>query len=58
MAVIIALKRERNHKNTSRMDNLEILATFGTRHRTKTNKTKNATQKTNRMSNTDPTKTL
>ena len=40
------------------MDNLEILATFGTRHRTKTNKTKNATQKTNRMSNTDPTKNL
>jgi hypothetical protein len=40
------------------MDNLEILATVGTRHRTKTNKTKNATQITNRMSNTDPTKTM
>ena len=27
-----------------------------TRHRTKTNKTKNTTQKTKNMSNTDPTK--
>ena len=29
-----------------------------TRHRTKTNKTKNTTQKTRKMSNTDPTKNL
>ena len=28
-----------------------------TKHRTKTNKTKNITQKTKKMSNTDPTKT-
>ena len=40
------------------MDNPETLATMGnTRHRTKTNKTKITTQKTKKMSNTDPTKT-
>ena len=40
------------------MDNPEILSTFGyIRRRTKTNKTKhNITQKTKKMSNTDPTK--
>ena len=38
------------------MDNPETLSTLGTRHRTKTNKTKNTTQKTKKMSNTDPTK--
>jgi len=31
---------------------------LGTRHRTKTNKTKNTTQKNNKMSNTDSTKQL
>ena len=39
------------------MDNPEILTTLGTqRHDTKTNKTKTTTQKTKRMSNTEPTK--
>ena len=38
------------------MDYLETLATLGTRHRTTTNKTKNTTQKTIMMSNTDNTK--
>ena len=40
------------------MDNLETKATFGQRHRTKINKTKQnktkTTQKTKRISNTDP----
>ena len=31
-------------------------ATLGTRYRTKTNKINNTTQKTKKMSNTDPTK--
>ena len=34
----------------------EIQATLGTRHRMKTNKTKNTTQKDQKMSNTDVTK--
>jgi hypothetical protein len=36
------------------MDNPETLATLSTRLRMKTNKTKNTTQKTKKMSNTDP----
>jgi len=40
------------------MDNREISAILGTRHRTKTNKAKNTTQKTKKVSNTDPTKIL
>jgi hypothetical protein len=39
------------------MDNPEIQATLGTRHRTKTSKKpKNIIQKTKKMSNTEPTK--
>jgi hypothetical protein len=37
----------------SRMDNSDTK--WGTRHRIKTNKTKNTTQKTKKMKNTDPT---
>jgi hypothetical protein len=37
------------------MNNPEILATLVTTHRIKTNKTKNTTQKTLKVSNTDPT---
>ena len=42
------------------MDNPETRATFGTRHRTKNNKTtaENTTHKTKKMSNTDPTKRI
>ena len=42
------------------MDNPETMATLigYTRLRTKTNKTKNITQKTKKMSNTDPTNKL
>jgi hypothetical protein len=36
------------------MENSETRATMGISHRTKTNKTKNTTQKANKMSNTDP----
>jgi hypothetical protein len=39
------------------MDNPETLASLDTqRHKTKTKKTKNTTQKTKEMSTTDPTK--
>jgi hypothetical protein len=40
------------------MDNPETMATLGTRHRRKINKTQkcNTTQKTKKTSNTDPTK--
>jgi hypothetical protein len=41
------------------MDNPEISATLGARHRIKTNKTKqnkNTTLKTKKINNTDPTK--
>jgi hypothetical protein len=40
------------------MDNPETLATFGRkeRHRTKTNRRQNTTQKTKKMNNMDPTK--
>jgi len=38
------------------MENPETQAILGTRNRTKTNKTKNTTQKTKKMSNMDPTK--
>ena len=38
------------------MDNSKTLATLGTKYRRKTNKTKNTTQKTKQMSNTDPNK--
>ena len=37
---------QRKPKGKSRMDNPEILATLGIRHRMKTNKTKNTTKKT------------
>jgi hypothetical protein len=37
------------------MDNPHTHATLDTRHKTKTNKTKNTTQKIKKMSNTDPT---
>jgi len=40
------------------MDNPDTGNIGYTRHRIKTNKAKNTTQKTIRMSNTDPTKTL
>ena len=39
------------------MDNLETWATLGTRHRMKTNKTKQKKQKNKKMCNTDSTKT-
>jgi hypothetical protein len=38
------------------MDNPETHVALGTTHGTKTNKTKNTTQKTKKMSNMDPTK--
>jgi hypothetical protein len=38
------------------MDNPETDNTGFTRHRTKTNNRKNTTQKTKKMSNTDPSK--
>jgi len=38
-------KRWKKLKVRSRMGNLEKLATLGTRHKTKSNKTKNTTQK-------------
>ena len=47
---------KRKPKGQSGMDNPHTHAPLGTRHRTKTNKTKNTTQKTKGMSNTDPTK--
>ena len=37
------------------MNNRETLATIDTRHKTKTNKTKNTSQKTKNMSNVDST---
>jgi len=41
------------------MDNPNTLVTFGyTKHRTKTNKVINTTQRTKKMSNTDHTKKL
>ena len=44
------LEKTEGVNQNSRMDNPEKLATTGyTRHRTKTNKTKNTTQKTNNM---------
>jgi len=39
------------------MDNPETQEMLGTKNKTKTNKTENATQKTKKMSNTDPAKT-
>jgi len=36
------------------MDNPDTQAKLGTRHRTKTNKTKTTTQKSKKMSNMDP----
>jgi len=41
-------KREKKSKGQTRMGNLETQATLGTRHRTQTNKTNIATQKTTR----------
>jgi hypothetical protein len=38
------------------MDNPKTQATLGTRHRTKTNRRKNSTQKTKKMRNTDTTR--
>ena len=47
-------KRQRKLKGQPRTDNPETQATLSTRHRMKTNKTKNTTQKTKKMSNTNP----
>ena len=53
----INVKRQRKPQVKSRMDNPEILATLGTQDtRRRQTKTKNTTQKTKKMSNTDPTK--
>jgi len=38
------------------MDDPETWTTLGTRHRMKTNKTKHSTQKTKKITNTDPIK--
>jgi hypothetical protein len=45
--------RERKPKGKSRMVNPETHATLRTRHRTKTSKTRNPTQKTKKISTTE-----
>jgi hypothetical protein len=49
---------QRKPKGQSRIDNSETRAILCTKHRTKTNKSKNTTQKTKTMSNSEPTKII
>lgn len=46
------------YKTKSRMDNSETHVTLGTSQRSKSNKTRHTTQKTRKVSNTYPIKTL
>jgi hypothetical protein len=57
----VSLKCKKNlkiPKGQSIMDKPETQATLGKRHRTKTNRTKSTSQRTKKMSKTDPTKKL
>ena len=47
-------KRQRSPKGQLRMDNTEIHATLGTQDEDKQNRKQNKTQKSKKMSNTDP----